>query len=493
MPNNKFRYLDWENFDFPLLLTDLKLKFNFYALRNNCEIEIWRDQEYKFRGKISGFIEKEDDLKYKGEDLKKGSFIRGDIIECKSKHGVEIELRDCLIKHPVFRPGKKGELINFQASLYLRSIKKLDRKNESVFSITDWHICAKPELIFPRFTVRYENIFPYKFRYDIDDRSVIKESDDLTGYSLSRDFIILQIPQIVIVIQTINKKYLPDWSSGIAVEYRGDISALPNSDLRQGIAEFIGFILGVQLLSIGSTHFNDKRLPILSICSSAWGNNVISNCSQQPFPPIKIGAQNFEKPLSQLLNNYLAIRTKYGLNDVLWKLWIGKDQELGINLPTFSSGIESLAEKYIDEINLNKKYSKTEKKKYRNLIQVEFDSLKGKLCDYQFGKFLINKLYSPFNFGVGEKLSLFLEKIGILLDDDSVETLALRARNKMAHGTVFDLSEEEYIRYKRLTFAYITLYNRIMLKILNYNGHYIDYYNYGHPLVKMDSNIKADE
>lgn len=380
--NNLLESLDWENFNFPLLLTNITLKNKYYNLRSDCKIEIWRNDEYKLCGKIKGYIHNKNDLAYNnGLSLKKGAFIRGDVIYCQSNEGDNFILLECIISRPILSLGKEGELTQFEAHLKLDSINKTNSLENHISTIIDWHICSSPKISFPRTTKRYRDVYPYKFRLGIDTPP--ENIDSLVGFT--RDFIILQIPSLVIIIQSIHKTILPNWSGGLAIEYRSDIGKrLPDPKLRQGIMEFIGFIFGIQLLNIGSTHLNSNKEPIVSICSSPWGNNVISNCSSVPLPPIEFGRDNFERELSLLLEKYLLQRDRFNLRDVLWKLWLGKDQDLGTNLPIFASGIESLAVKYIEEKQLIKKYSKTEKVAYRNLIKDEEESLSLKLKDYQF-------------------------------------------------------------------------------------------------------------
>jgi hypothetical protein len=59
----------------------------------------------------------------------------------------------------------------------------------------------------------------------------------------------------------------------------------------------------------------------------------------------------------------------------------------------------------------------------------------------------------------------------------------------MAHSSLGDISDEEIKETLRMTRAYETLFNRIFLKLLFYNRHYIDYYTLGHPNRIIDEPI----
>ncbi|MCG8734729.1 hypothetical protein [Tenacibaculum finnmarkense] len=489
--DNIFNKFDWENFNFPLSLSEIQFEEGFYNFKEIVEIKIWRDNQFKLVGEITGYVDNEKNLEHlKKKNLDKDIILKGENFVGKSDLGERYKLRDCLITSPSFTYENKDYGITFKSELSISSIVKYADSVDKTFSIIDWNICSANNINFPRFTTRYENIFPYKFRTGINEKPKTKETDKM--HSLSRDFFILQIPDLIIIIQKIDDEYLPNWTSGISIEYRNDLSQLPTPKTRRAIAEFISFMFGIQLLGIGSTLFNKDLKFINSFCYSPWGNNVISNCSSKPYPPIDF-YQNSEIVLSKLLSNYLSYREKLDLEDVLWKLWIGRVQSLGTNLPILASGIDTLAVNYIKEKNIIKKYSKTEKKKYRSFIKEDLENLTKKIKDYQFGQFIINKINNPFNFGVGEKIKLFLNEINFEFDNESIETKALIARNKMAHGSMSNISKNELIEYLKLTNAYITIYNRILLKVLDYDGHYIDYYNVDNPRRKLNENILIRE
>lgn len=481
--------LEWEDFNFPLNLTNISLKNGFYKLRNDTQIKIWRNDEFKLIGEIEGIVSHISDLDYdSGETLKKGAFVKGETIICNNNLTDKYLLKQCLIFSNHTTKQIDGEF-HFKAKLKLEAVEKEFDKDENTHSIIDWHLCSFPNFIFPRMTTRINN-YPFKCRDGIDKKLVIKSNNDFRG--LTRDFIVLQLSNNNIILQNISKDYLPDWASGIAIEYRSDISQLLDSETREAIAEFVEFIFGIQLFAVGSTYFNSKISSIASVCFSPFGNNIISGCGANPMPPIDINIE-FENTLSHLLNNYLLLRDKYKLKDVLWKLKLGKEQALGTNLPILASGIETLADEYISEKEIIKKYSKTEKKQYRTLIKDEFEKLSDKIKKYQFGSFILNKLNNPFHFGIGEKTKLFFDALEFKIEEDSVESEAILARNKMVHSSMANLSETKALEFTRYTNAYITLYNRIILKILGYVGEYIDYYTFGFPEKNINENIETEK
>ena len=96
-------------------------------------------------------------------------------------------------------------------------------------------------------------------------------------------------------------------------------------------------------------------------------------------------------------------------------------------------------------------------------------------------------IQSESNIYSNEKLKMMFEIIKLRVD--KIEEKAIKARNKMAHSSIGNISDEEIKMIVRMTRAYETLFNRILLKILSYNGNYIDYYTIGHPTRSIDEPI----
>jgi hypothetical protein len=161
---------------------------------------------------------------------------------------------------------------------------------------------------------------------------------------------------------------------------------------------------------------------------------------------------------------------------------------IGTNLPILASAFETLAEDYIKVNNLTKKYTEAEKQVYYDLIKENKMALELKLENYEFGNRLLNRLQNPFSLGMGEKNTLFLEALGITIAKNSKENKALQARNVMAHSSI-ENDDESIKKYLMLTHAYTSLFHRILLKIMGFDGSYVDYSTLGYPERKMSENL----
>ncbi|WP_432328001.1 hypothetical protein ACRQ5D_33870 [Mucilaginibacter sp. P25] len=122
------------------------------------------------------------------------------------------------------------------------------------------------------------------------------------------------------------------------------------------------------------------------------------------------------------------------------------------------------------------------------MVTEELSAIKMKLKVFDYGKRVIDKMENPFNIGVGEKLVLFFQHLGFAFGNKDLERQALQARNAMTHGALGS-SDDEVRRYIILTHAYESLFNRVLLKSLGYDGEYIDYSALGHPSLAIDKNL----
>lgn len=114
------------------------------------------------------------------------------------------------------------------------------------------------------------------------------------------------------------------------------------------------------------------------------------------------------------------------------------------------------------------------------LLGKELGSAKSKLESRQYGDRVLNRLSGAYNMGANDRLRFFFDEIGLSVGE--TEWWAIRERNPMAHGaaSVFDESTNE--RMIRATDVYRTLFHRIVLKLLGYDGDYIDHGTLGYPI-----------
>lgn len=488
---NNYQKFDWEGIMFPISVTEIKSVTNHYSIPYESTIEIFRDDFYSLKGVLKGVTTNRDDLEYSENGvIKSVGFIYGEDLKVKS-NGKKLLIKGFGISHTsetLFKE-KNQIFIQFECQIYIESIELLCEDDKIPNIICDYFLGSVPKILFSNITRRNNNKEQFKFRDNFDN--YIELNDDFKrGYKSSWDFSILYYKEEKIIIQQVHKEFLPNNVDGILIEYRNPTVSYPSNDFRKIVAEYLSFILGSHLQKIGSSTFNYNYELKSSKSNNPWSKKIFKNGNFNPIP-LKNGLDRdfFEKIINKLFVNFVTQYQSISLSECLWKLWISQSQPLGVNLPTMSSGLESLIDSYLESNDLLKKYTKEEKREYTNLIIDELNSLEKKLEGFDFKNSLINKLKNPYNFTIGEKMKIFFNHISINFDKDSIENRALIARNLMAHQNINFDKVEDRERIKKLSDAYLSLINRVILKILEYDWYYIDYSKEGIHYLMIDENL----
>jgi hypothetical protein len=309
----------------------------------------------------------------------------------------------------------------------------------------------------------------------------------------------------------VSEEYAPSWSKNFAIEYSTKLSPIPEEKTRKVVAEIVSFVLGRRLIDIGDTSFADEGhefsmqnwdteahllpvkvksdLPYLLRGWSPYGINVQALCSKPDFPPIPIERihrnknQDFEAVLSKLVPIYLNLRDTLALDHALWRYWTFQEMPLGINLPMLVSGIEILASAWFSSEYSASKGNFTPQKEFLDLLQPDFESIKTKLESASVAEPALERLKNPevlralmtrlqnsFEMGPGAKMRRFFEEIGIVPTAEEIE--ALNSRHRQIHTHEADQEAEKlWLLSEHLR----TLFHKIILRMLGYDGEYFNY------------------
>jgi len=491
MQNSDFFKLsqEWEGITFPLILSSIKCEKGYYNIPFDSEIEVCRDTEFRLKGIIKGTTNEYSDLEYQENGIRKNvGFIKGENI-LANDNDFDYLIKNLTIESIKINSYKTNTGIwhNFSCNVRFDSIESISVGKAEIQ--TEWYLCSMPQILFANQTTRYENQVKYKIRHGLDEH-LENHREVRNGYSTSWDFAILNYKDFRIIIQKVNKKYLPEWSNGLSIEYRSNNSVFPDDKIKTIVEEFISFILGNHMQNIGSTEYC-KDFNVLKMKSNnSWKRSLRMNGNINPVP-LKNGYDRlyFEKLINSLFSNFIEQYETNNISDCLWKLWIGNDLSIGTNLPIIASGLEVLADSYLKNKKLIQKKTKTEKKEYQNLISDELKSLEMKLVDYSFGKSVLNKLKNPYNLGVGEKLKIFFNELNMNYERDSIEAKAILARNLMTHQKLETDDYDELLKIKKLSDAYISIVNRVILILIGHEGYYVDYSKEGERYLRIQQNL----
>jgi hypothetical protein len=210
----------------------------------------------------------------------------------------------------------------------------------------------------------------------------------------------------------------------------------------------------------------------------------VSMCQRESeLSPVEIDAYRseggIEPLLKQLVPSYLTLQDELRLNEALRCYWLSKEVPIGLNLPVLSAGVETLASSWF-ESGRSRSNVYMQKKEFDALLRAELASAKSKLESHKYGAKILNKLRHAYEMSAKDSLQYFFDDIGLSVG--KTEWDAINERNPMAHGAarVFDGTTDK--RMIQATRVCQTLFHRIVLKLLGYDGTYIDYGTLEHPI-----------
>lgn len=485
------KYIEWEFIDSSEIITSITFENQHYEVNPEATITFSRDEQYKLIATITGL---DNTAKVERNHGELGSIIEKENIIGYSRNGLLMYKMDGIVLNG-FSRNHNFDLnsTTIKTNIIFDTIEKIHTNNQENTSIIhEWYLCGKPNIVFPRSTMREVEKRYKRIRHSIDNEEDYRKLD---SHGSSRDYFLINTTNFSLIVSQVPKLLGPEWAYNLMFEYRETLSPIPDSKIRNTISEFIAFILGHELYKIGESCYDDSYYFTKQSYQNPNGTNIINVCKKMAFTPVNIQIFNKSDTIEILLNNllpkYLELHEKLKLNSAISKFWLAKYSVLGANLPILSSAVESLAEQIL-KTHPEKKHYYIKPSEFTKLIEKDLESISNKidllnLENPLHKQIILNKINGSSQRGSNEKLLMMFEILNLPIGE--VEKLAIRARNKMAHTSFGDITDEEVIDAIRLTRAYESLFNRIILKILSYENDYIDYYTLGFPSRNIDEYI----
>ncbi|PTT01900.1 hypothetical protein DBR11_06290 [Pedobacter sp. HMWF019] len=462
-------HLEWEAIDFPLVLNSLKIEDPEFQLDENANLEVWRDDNLQLKAKIVGKLK---DFKYSDKYIGQGNITQHQIIEGVDKNGNRAKLNRCIFggyQINSLTHNESGHLTTIDLLFDTVEIQFLNDGEKIPNKHFEWFLCSGISSHFYGATSRSFQDNAQKVRIGIDEYD--SDKNLFVSSSTSRDFIVLDIPQIKCIIAKVPDHFMKGGMTGICFEFRDEQIAKLNEELLRNLRRFVSFLFGQQFYYYGYSKLRDDYL-----VETLLDSPDISLKPQPPMPPIHFNFEyewgNIQLQLNSLFARYLELQKKLLLDHAVERLHIALVTPVGVNLPILAGALEIIAGKYLDMTG-NIKLEYLPQKEYDTLIANEVSSLTAKLSTFDGGEIIINKLKGAFRKGPNEKINFFLSILG--LDIEKQEKAAINLRNKMTHGNRNYSNDKTVNEDVVLSRVYHVLFNRIVLKILGYDGYYIDY------------------
>jgi len=435
-------------------------------------VRLWRDERYHIQGELTGTVADESDLRH--------DVISSTMVPPLTLHGMDIggsdyALLSAFSNGTTMRGRDDGARYPFQMRLSHVRVRRVipvpDSTQPRVRWLTEWYLNG------PRSSDIFGRVTNRDITHDyIRSREVSLLKAPEIGYdSTACDYAFIRSETYSFVIHEVPRDFGPSWSRNIGIEYRPEWGGIPTPDERVALAELVGFVLGRRLLNVGYTEYDETGHPIAQYATYPLTTDTVTICSADANPPLNIskyqGGQDIETLLPPLIPVYMQWRGPLRLEDAMWRYVVARELPSGVDLPVVAAAVEGIADAWLTLNDVSTNY--LDKTEFKRILRDELSSMKRKLKHIPYHDSIIGKMHLANQMGGGETLRLFFDRVG--LKTGPFEKKAMQERNNMAHGSPAlpkDIVELE--RVIRFHITYEVLFERLLLKLLKYDGTYVD-------------------
>ncbi|WP_078129957.1 hypothetical protein [Leptospira alexanderi] len=451
----------------PFPSTELAVLRAMHLPENIFEFKIWRDDSLNIQCKFGYRIDSRHEanvITAKIYNLPKGKKIR--VLAQSEKKSYFVLIKDIRIKSFNWN----GDVLTVNGEIYDLLFRNVFCKE--VDNYTYWYLNGSDELIYNQILLTHQEYSLYlNFGEGKEYKIRIPPQKDI---SLNHAYIKFYHGDVLILIgctiPTTESQYRFTW-----IRYYSQKP--PSEKISEAVASLYSFLSGCEILPLGNVSLNKDFIPIrsyhLSSCRAIIDNIVFAN----RFPPIPISyrrsgqlREKVDSLLPQLLANYLEKGEDMHLKLAIWYINQSLHLPLDIQLQPMSTAFDILKKAWFKSKNSISQGFNINEKEFQEILGEDFKIISERLEKNPKGKKIIGRILKANTKGDSEKTFTFLEELG--LEIDLVEREVLEERNRAVHGTT---KPRNYSKLAYRTMAYRTLLNRIILRILNYQGDYIDY------------------
>jgi hypothetical protein len=483
-------FIDWELLKSPLEICTIK--DSPHILQGEQQVIVERDSEYNLKGTL--FSKNTNILNLLPRNNQPaGSIYHGFQVQGTTKDHAAVILESCRIRD--INTTNNNPTFNIMANLKFNklSIKYSEKKvtrlrewylngpnNASIIDSKDptsLHQCSKEQLLLSDSSIQSQTFGPnyYSDHY-------------IWGKNKDYKFLLARVP-----VEG------PKWSTNIQIEYHIDWGGIPSNNERQKIEELCSFVFGKHLLSVGHTTYDQTENIIEASVCSPWGYNARFFCAQPEMPPVRLPqypSGRSEAIINYLLPKFLEVSTPLSLSEALWNYWISGNIPLGPNLPVIGAAIETMVNQWYKWKKSKSQGVYLKTKKFSSLIEPEIENIEHKLAELavksevntiieeKYIQSIIKNIKNANQFTFTDRFFKFFNELELKTNAQEIE--ALKGRHFFVHGHAHfgEVNWEEVIqRVNTLQ----TTFNKVFLKLLDYESDYIDRSVEGWPDIQLSS------
>jgi hypothetical protein len=247
------------------------------------------------------------------------------------------------------------------------------------------------------------------------------------------------------------------------------------------INTLLSYILGIELIFIGSTKFDSNSYPIEKYTYSTFQLDIEKVLAEQEIPPFPVRVEDRQvgvdicQQINTFIQNYLNTQERYNWGQILWYITYARTQPPLVKMQPLATAFDLICSQYFGGKNIllpQEIFSKILKNiksivDNATITDEEKEQLFGKISNCNF-------------IGQNKKNRLIFDELKMELSKD--EDNALKARNTSVHGSIGQIDIIQTMVDNNL---FMTLFNRLVLKLLGIK-YYIDYSKQGLVIAEVE-------
>lgn len=296
-------------------------------------------------------------------------------------------------------------------------------------------------------------------------------------------FIHLRYKDTAFDIHYVGNNYGPSWSTNLSISYFEKYGRIPSIEERKQIREYLSFFIGKRLMYIGESSFdeNGNQIGFVMENPKTYGFDIKKECMFGAKAPIRNAAsvlQNYFDTIQKYIDPFSELYVKLDFDSLFSSYWYAQKVNQPMDLPILSAALENLKRKWYEEVALNPETVLMDKKDFSKRIKQIKALVETQFAGTEYVERMKRSVEGMNRMSVSEQLTHFFEGIDMVIGKK--EKKALQARNFSAHGS-FTGDNIDYEEQFMISQVYQCILVRVILKLLKYDGNYIDYGTIGYP------------
>lgn len=451
------------------------------------EFYLSRDDGYNIRiscvSRLNKLVKESRIQQIEKKDFKAGEEVKPGKIKAELFGSYHLEMSPC------YDNGSIGnfEKIEYQISCYHVEGKTVEKK---ATVLKEWILNGS------RTGMRFYGNSQFKFHVDetiYGEYGGLKfpESDTQDMIVCGGRFTHILYKDTAFDINYVGTNYGPKWSENFGISYFEKYGRIPNEEEREVIRFYLGFFMGKHLMYVGNSSYDDLGNQIGFVMENprTFGFEIESICRSAETPPIgyqNVSMQNYINTIEKYIGSFEELYYKLDFSSLLTSYWYARNIAKPMDLPILAGALEHLKHEWYKAVEDNPETVLMDKKEFLRLIAPIKELIAEQFQATGYADRMKKSIENINRMSVNEQLTYFFEKIGIEIGES--ENDALKARNLSAHGNV---KSEDYRKQYKQSRVYECIICRVLLKLIGYDGDYIDYGTIGYP--EKNINIPSGE